>query len=700
MTAFIIKSGICLVILFGLYWLILRKEKLFIFNRFYLIFSVIFSLIVPFISIPMDLGYIKAASEIVTVLNPKPELNSIGYGSGTAYQEKAQSGMTDTYFISQPESNSSTPVDIKKILLIIYLSGLMLMSVRFYRNILLVHRMYRQSERVDHEGYKIALLDNPVNPFSFLRIIFLNKQDYIENRIAGNVLRHELEHVRQSHSYDIILFEILEIVYWFNPVLFLYKWAARINHEYLADEAVVRSTSDTSAYAGDLINFIIRRASVPFTSGFGQSMIKKRLFMLNTNTNKWGRNIRMGITLFISFWLMILLCIRPAYPGTQDRKNKKQIAGNDDIVIEGVYFRNPDFKPAKALVVMDGRRLDINDTIDVEPHNIKTIDILKDRKAIRKYGRIAKNGAVVITTYENDKGSVPDSLYFKPMYTVNNKIPAKSITIPFSNLYSLNMWTYPIFPQQDLTKRWRTIDIMTRDFYRVRGKVIQKNGEPVSGVMITATDNPSRVTTDKDGRFLLEDVRQDAVAELSAEGYEPLYFKASGMVFTSDLTITLDKKNEPDQNIIRVNKSIKDFSGKWKYNNELTRAPINPVINYVYDIRQFGSDSIMINTSTTLENNRELNHNNRFVFNTVETEASDMFENIKSTTTCSISVDGQSFSVARQVKSKLGLFKENKMTDTYSLSDDGKHLIIRRFYSPDVSSDTGKEFQELVFDRM
>ena len=171
-----------MVILFGLYWLILRHEKLFIFNRYYLIFSVLFSLIVPFISIPIDLGSKKVTNEIVTVLNHKLQPNPIEHGAGTDHQEKALTGITDTYFISQSVSNKSTPIDSKKILLIIYLSGLMLMLVRFFRNILLVNRMYRRSERIDHEGYKIALIDYPVNPFSFLRIIFLNKQDYIEEQ--------------------------------------------------------------------------------------------------------------------------------------------------------------------------------------------------------------------------------------------------------------------------------------------------------------------------------------------------------------------------------------------------------------------------------------------------------------------------------------------------------------------------------------
>ncbi len=116
--------------------------------------------------------------------------------------------------------------------------------------------MFRSSEKIDHEWYKIALFEHPVNPFSFLRTIFINRQDYLENRITVNVLRHELEHVRQSHSYDVIFFEIFHIVFWFNPMMFLYTRAVKINHEYLADEAVIRSFSDMRTYASELINFI------------------------------------------------------------------------------------------------------------------------------------------------------------------------------------------------------------------------------------------------------------------------------------------------------------------------------------------------------------------------------------------------------------------------------------------------------------
>lgn len=77
MTAYLIRSGVCMVLLFGLYHLILRKEKLFSFNRFYLIFAVVFSLAVPFVSIPVEIGTGPAAVEIAEAFNQIQFPNSV-----------------------------------------------------------------------------------------------------------------------------------------------------------------------------------------------------------------------------------------------------------------------------------------------------------------------------------------------------------------------------------------------------------------------------------------------------------------------------------------------------------------------------------------------------------------------------------------------------------------------------------------------
>jgi bla regulator protein BlaR1 len=89
MTAFIIRSVTCMAIFFGLYWLILRKEKMLVFIRFYLIFSILFSLAAPFISIPIKLDSDKVANELITALNFKPDLNFIMPGTAIIRKEQA-----------------------------------------------------------------------------------------------------------------------------------------------------------------------------------------------------------------------------------------------------------------------------------------------------------------------------------------------------------------------------------------------------------------------------------------------------------------------------------------------------------------------------------------------------------------------------------------------------------------------------------
>lgn len=115
MIAFIIKSGICLFLLFGLYWLILRKEKLLIFNRYYLIFSALFSLAVPFISIPVDFGPKKVAGQIVTALSNKPGLNSAENSKVTLHQAASLSRAAKNNPGIETVPVNSNPVDWKAI---------------------------------------------------------------------------------------------------------------------------------------------------------------------------------------------------------------------------------------------------------------------------------------------------------------------------------------------------------------------------------------------------------------------------------------------------------------------------------------------------------------------------------------------------------------------------------------------------------
>jgi hypothetical protein len=689
-----------MVLLFGLYSLILRKEKLFSFNRFYLIFAVVFSLAVPFVSIPVEIGSGPAAVEIAEMFNHYQLPDSYEY-PGVPVQQNSiaeETVFTETAVtnaLPQPVQKQKDHDGIAVMFLIIYLAGLTLMSVRFVRNVMVVRQMLLKSEKIDQSWYRIALLDGLSSPFSFMRTVFLDKQAYRKNRIPANVLKHELEHIRQAHSRDVIFFELVNIVFWFNPMLYLFGRAARINHEYLADEAVVRDSSDPETYEGELISFIRIRASVPFTCGLNSSMIKDRLLMLNTVTSCSGGKIRMVVVSVMSLLLLTMLSLRPAYPDTQDDRNRKKLLRAQDIVIEDVYFRGPDFNPEKALIVIDGKPLSFGDTVRFDPAEVKTISVRQGRDAIRRHGRDAKGGAVEITTYQNDLKSDPDSNYFKPTWTVNNRVPEGPVSIPVTNLRSLSLWTYPVFPEQDRIRRWRIVDIMTRDFYQIKGKVIRKNGDPFPGVKVSSTGNPIIARSDKDGRFLLEDVGEDAVVTVAGEECGPLYFRA---FFRHDLRITLDRDSEPDFSLDSEGHLAVDFSGRWKCREMYGFPPVES--EYIYYVHQYDSDSVLIRQSMKGKDGREYKSERVYAFNTIRRVKTEPMDNVEVTLICSVSPDGRSFTETTNRKSTIGLFEDYRTKNTWSMSDDQNQLIISSFDSQGTGPDRERELPDMVFERM
>ena len=132
MITYIFKSSLSLIILFGLYWFLLRKEKLFVFNRFFLVLSVVFSLIVPFISIPVNFQVTPATRKYY----PFPRLCHTG-----------DTITTDTILvpsdvnIDQPYiENQPSAIDFSAILLVLYVSGVILFLIRFLRNIYIIIR--------------------------------------------------------------------------------------------------------------------------------------------------------------------------------------------------------------------------------------------------------------------------------------------------------------------------------------------------------------------------------------------------------------------------------------------------------------------------------------------------------------------------------------------------------------------------------
>ena len=244
MIAYILKSSLSLLFFFGLYWFLLRKEKFFVFNRFFLIISIVFSLVLPKISIPVNFQPAQNLEKVISSFNYNNQ--EISLSQNTFNKSKYQ----------LQDIKQASGINISNILLIIYISGVITLLFRFLKNIYSILYQIKFSEKTNYNGYRIVLSESRTNPHCFFNTIFIDKQDYIKDKIDIDLLSHELEHIKQRHTLDILFIELIKSLYWFNPILIFYRKAITVNHEYLADQGVVLNQYDIISYTNKLLSFI------------------------------------------------------------------------------------------------------------------------------------------------------------------------------------------------------------------------------------------------------------------------------------------------------------------------------------------------------------------------------------------------------------------------------------------------------------
>ena len=190
MITYILKSSLSLLFLFGLYWFLLRKEKFFVFNRFFLITSIVFSLVVPIVPTippPVNFQISQKFEKIVSIFDHSNTPNALS--------------QNDIYVFSDQSNNTvnSSSIELSDILLIIYIVGVIIFLFRFLSNIYNILHQIKLSEKIKYPGYKLALSESQTNPHCFFNIIFINKHDYLKKIIDEDLLNHEIEHIKQWH---------------------------------------------------------------------------------------------------------------------------------------------------------------------------------------------------------------------------------------------------------------------------------------------------------------------------------------------------------------------------------------------------------------------------------------------------------------------------------------------------------------------
>jgi len=265
MLIYILKSSACLGIFFLFYKLFLEKENMHVFKRFYLLVSVIIAFAIPLITFTQ---YIESTGNFVV------------------------DNLTQVNIISEQIQDPFPYLSV--ILWSIYAIGTIFFSIKFTYNLSKLIYKINNNPKHRYRNFTNVLLPDLTIPHTFFNYIFLNKQKFEAQLIPKEVLLHEETHANQKHSVDIILIEILQVVFWFNPLIYYMKHAMKLNHEFLADQAVINHGINTSKYQNILLKFSLSNAQPQLANAINYSFIQKRFTIMKTHTSKntiWLRSL-------------------------------------------------------------------------------------------------------------------------------------------------------------------------------------------------------------------------------------------------------------------------------------------------------------------------------------------------------------------------------------------------------------------------
>ncbi|MCM5529120.1 TonB-dependent receptor plug domain-containing protein [Parasegetibacter sp. NRK P23] len=261
MLLYLIKLSISLAVVTTFYWVFLRKLTFYKWNRWYLLGYSLLSFLLPFLNV-YDFLEPGASKPVVVEAVPLLDLEQLRLLMGR----------------EEDASLFSDPLRMAGVLL---MAGMVFFVGRLVLNVSSFLVMKRKAVLLQDGPVKVFALPDGSSHFSFGNNIFINPASHTDGELQ-RILLHEYVHVRQKHTFDLLLAEFLCLVMWFNPFAWLLRRAIRQNLEFLADEEVLKQGIAPKEYQLLLLKVM---SGLPhrFVAPFGFSFLKKRIAMMNKN---------------------------------------------------------------------------------------------------------------------------------------------------------------------------------------------------------------------------------------------------------------------------------------------------------------------------------------------------------------------------------------------------------------------------------
>ena len=287
----LIASGL----LYGYYHLALRNRKFHRYNRFYLLMTIVISVIIPFLNIPVYFSENRNDSSVV--------FETLQVISSSPVESREPIANADP--IQAPARNLFTG---KIIFYVLYFIIGSLVIARILISLNRLRQIIKRHPAEQFNGITFINTDEPGTPFSFFRWLFWNRKIELHSEKGQQIFRHEIFHIQQKHSWDIIFMEMVTIVFWINPFFYLVKKELKAIHEFLADEFAIKVNSNWQ-YA-ELLLMQALNTSNRLVNPFFHNQIKRRIAMITLSKKPTYQYLRKLMVLPIAVIIIFLFAFR------------------------------------------------------------------------------------------------------------------------------------------------------------------------------------------------------------------------------------------------------------------------------------------------------------------------------------------------------------------------------------------------------
>jgi TonB family protein len=372
MLTYLLQTSTCLIILYGIYHFILAEMTFFKYNRAYLLLSILASLMIPILA-PL----LVLPNESVPLLHWSHLAGDI------------------TYIVADDEVDVFDWKGLMgNVLWVIYFVGVGVVLIKMIYGLSKIYRYHTYGQKEDFNGYRIITTEAVHLPFSFFNSIYISRHVPLQDHIH-TILEHEEIHIRQWHTLDVLMAEMVHAFFWFNPVMIFYKRALRQAHEYLADDLICRKNS-VSSYTELLLSKSQSGLELALTNQFFHSQIKKRIQMMTTHKTNRSAAWKYALVLPLLLGLVVLFS-----SSTVKQQLQEVVSASQDSIPKPAAPPPPPAPPAPHLLHGNALMPEGVIAIIVDEAFIK-VDL---KNGVSKY--YYKNDASDMQEFENFYGQMP-----------------------------------------------------------------------------------------------------------------------------------------------------------------------------------------------------------------------------------------------------------------------------------------------------